>query len=397
MDCLTEGRLRAYLDDELTTAERATCERHLAECAACAERLAEVRETSARAATALAPLVATTTPMAEPHAALARFQLRRERAGMETTGPLRRWLPAPAMRPRSAFAALVILTLFGLVLSLTPLQSLANAIARPFRVEQFAAVAVHVPAMKGLPKPEQLTPAEKSQLTTMLGNLGTLTSNGSAQSVRQVATLDEARAHYATDKARNGGVLKVLPASALPAGFAGQAPRYTVSDAITGQYALNVQVAKQYARLANQPDIANLPWPNVNQLVFGFDIPAGVAITYGDQTKGFGYVQMASPTLNVPNELDVNAFRAAVLALPGLPPDTVAQIKAIQNWDKTLIIPVPQDATTENVSINGRPGLLIVDGQGRGAVVLWEANGVLYALGGNLSRAEVLAAASNLR
>ncbi len=105
---------------------------------------------------------------------------------------------------------------------------------------------------------------------------------------------------------------------------------------------------------------------------------------------------MASPALSVPDELDVEAFRAALLALPGLPQDTVNQIRNVKDWERTLIIPVPENATTENVKVRGNAGLLILDGEGRGSLLFFEADGVLYGLGGNVSRAEVLAAAESM-
>ena len=84
------------------------------------------------------------------------------------------------------------------------------------------------------------------------------------------------------------------------------------------------------------------------------------------------------------------------MALPGLPQDTVAQLQNVKDWDRTLIIPVPEDATTKNVTINGNAGLLILDGQGRGSLLLWQANGNLYAVGGTLSEADVTLVAQGL-
>ena len=125
---------------------------------------------------------------------------------------------------------------------------------------------------------------------------------------------------------------------------------------------------------------------------------------YGDEAtkQGFGILQMAvlngdtsaaGPALKLPDELDVNAFRAA---LPGLPADTVAQLKAVKDWERTLIIPVPEDATTKNVSIKGNAGILIVDAQGRGSLVIWQQGGMMFAVGGTLSEVDLMAVANGL-
>lgn len=298
-------------------------------------------------------------------------------------------------RRRPAFAAVTLLALFGLLLALSPVQSLAESIFQQFRVQQFAAVTVRVPTMTAMPQPRDLTNAEKTQLMQLVSALGTLDTNATPASVREVATQAEAEAFYAG----HGGKLRT-PRD-VPAAFAGQTPRYGVGDPTSSRYTLNVAVARQYLAMLNNPDLNTLPIPNVDQLTFGLDVPAAVVIAYGDKDQGFGVVQLASPTLTVPDEVDVEAFRAAVLALPGLPEDTVNQVKAIKDWQKTLIIPVPEDAVTSNVEIRTGafvkvPGLLIVDGQGRGSLLLWEAEGVLYAVGGHLTGAEAQAVAESM-
>jgi len=416
MNCVDEGRLRAYLDGELPVAERDDVARHLAGCPECERQAAALRETTAAVGHALA--VAGWAPAAgagEPdaRAALARFEARRREdggaripaGGSRLSAALGR-LAAPRLRP--AFAAVSLLVILGLLLIAAPVQSLANDLFKTFRVQQFAAVTVHVPQMTELPKPESLTDAEKAQLATMLGGLGALTTTPAdlKNSAREVQTLGEAQQHFAA----NGLTLRALPANKVPAGFAGAATHYAVSDHVTAQYVLNVQVAKQYAKMANEPQLANLPWPDANQVTIDFDVPAAAVVFYGDESHGFGIVQLASPTVQVPNTVDVGAFRAAVLAMPGLPEDTVKQIKAIDTdkdaWQKTLIIPVPDDAKTENVKINGNAGLLIVDTQGH-SLVLWSVESkdsrtkqsvsVLYAVGGNLTGDEALAVAKSLR
>ena len=423
MRCIDEGQLRAYLDRELAVAEQGQIASHLAACAACARQLAQLRETAASVSALLDPAGTTwtsetdaATERAGASAALAVFWSRygdgqglrqQERDALRSrdlgqaadsranslkervTQMIARML-APATRwrvRRPVFATLAILAVCAMALALGPVQSLAQDLFKTFRVQQFSAVTVRVPGMNELPQPREISDAEKAQLVQMLSALGTPNTNATATSMREVATQDEARAHFA----QHGGTLRVP--GQLPAGFAGQPARYGVGDPTSSQYTLNVQVAKQYLALANQPE---LPWPPVDQLTFGLGVPAAVVMAYGGQTKGFGIVQLASPILAVPKELDVNAFRAAVLALPGLPEDTLAQVRAVQNWEKTLIVPVPQDAITKNVSVDRAPGLLILDGQGRGSLLMWQADDVVYAIGGHLTEDEVRALAESM-
>src|SRR4029077_14741539 len=84
-----------------------------------------------------------------------------------------------------------------------------------------------------------------------------------------------------------------------------------------------------------------------------------------------------------------------VLSQPGVPPDIAAQIRAMKDPSTTLPIPIPKGlATTEPVQVNGVQGLLIKAVLGAG--VVWTKNGVIYAVGGQLTPDQVLAIATSL-
>jgi len=84
-----------------------------------------------------------------------------------------------------------------------------------------------------------------------------------------------------------------------------------------------------------------------------------------------------------------------LLSQPGVPPDLAAQLRAIKDPSTTLPIPIPKGlATTEPVQVNGVSGLLIKAVLGAG--VVWVKNGVIYAVGGQLTPDQVLAIATTL-
>lgn len=419
MRCCDEGQLRAYLDGEVGAAERSALKVHLDECEGCARALRAVRADAGIAAAALVHWLPAPAPLdpipaeRRASAALSRFQatIRDERrevavaprglltALKEQMTEMFRRLTAPRLRP--ALAALSIVTVLALALAFTPLNSLADQLFKTFRVQQFAAVTVRVPGMTQMPQPQQITPGEQQQIMQMLAALGTPTTNATQDTVAEVPDSAAAQSFLT----QYGATLQVP--GKLPAAFASTTARYGTAKPTTSSYVLNVAVAKQYLSLTNSPELNGLPWPTgVDTLTFGLDTPAAVATFYGDgQQSGFGIVQMANlqnaglgagPALKLPDELDVNAFRAALLALPGLPQDTVAQLKNVKDWERTLIIPVPEDATTKNVSIKGNAGLLVLDGQGRGSLLLWQDNGIMYAVGGTLSEADIMLVANNL-
>jgi hypothetical protein len=84
-----------------------------------------------------------------------------------------------------------------------------------------------------------------------------------------------------------------------------------------------------------------------------------------------------------------------LLSQPGVPADFKAQILAINDPSTTLPIPIPKGlATTENVQVNGVQGVLIKAVLGAG--VVWIKNGVIYAVGGQLTPDQVFALARTL-
>ncbi|HEY8599676.1 MAG TPA: zf-HC2 domain-containing protein [Thermomicrobiales bacterium] len=422
MRCFDEGLLRAYLDGEVGGDERETFLAHLAACPACARQLDQVESNAKTTATLLGRWlpepIAESTSAAIPEErraslALARFQVavREDVRGVETAprGPfvvlkeqmiqMFARLTAPRLRP--TLAAVSLVAILAMVLAFSPLSSLADQLSKTFRVQQFAAVTVRVPGMTSLPQPQQITPEQQQMGMQMLAALGTPTTNATKDTVAEVADTAAAKSFLA----QYGATLQVP--GKLPAAYSGTTARYGTAQPTSSSYLLNVATAQQYLALANSPELNSLPWPTgVTQMTFGLDTPAAVATYYGDgQTNGLGIVQMANlagagpgagPALKLPDELDVNAFRAALLALPGLPQDTVAQLQNVKDWDRTLIIPVPEDATTKNVTIKGNAGLLILDGQGRGSLLIWQDNGIMYAVGGTVSEAEVLDVANGL-
>jgi len=89
-------------------------------------------------------------------------------------------------------------------------------------------------------------------------------------------------------------------------------------------------------------------------------------------------------------------LEAYLLSQPGVPPDIAAQLRAIKDPSSTLPIPIPKGlATTEPVEINGAPGGLLIRAV-VGAGVVWQKNGVIYAVGGQLTPDQVLAIATSL-
>jgi hypothetical protein len=89
--------------------------------------------------------------------------------------------------------------------------------------------------------------------------------------------------------------------------------------------------------------------------------------------------------------------RDYLLALPGVPADLAAQLRAFTSGASTLPLPVPAGlATATPTDVGGHPATLLASRDGTIAGVVWVEDGVVTAVGGSLTQDEVLAVARGL-
>lgn len=104
-----------------------------------------------------------------------------------------------------------------------------------------------------------------------------------------------------------------------------------------------------------------------------------------------------APTAST-NGATLQQLESWLLAQPGIPPTLAAEIRAIGEPGSTLPIPIVSGfMTSQSVTIDGVQGVLVGDSTGLGAGVVWEKDGVVYAVGGLLTQNQVLAVADSLR
>jgi anti-sigma factor RsiW len=387
--CPDLSDLRCALDDA-PTAERVTA--HAAGCPRCTALLAEVRADAAVAAVALRLLPAPAT--VDAASAYRRFNTRVRNEGLTKTldshqgwtgGVMQRFWSSRGARSLTGVAAVFVLMM---ALALSPARGLANGVLDQFRVQKFAAITIPMDTLDQFKAGTQNMPdSEKQALQDEFGKLGTFETTLNMQSAHEVGSVDAASAAY--------GNLDVP--SKLPNGF-DAAPDAYVSDAGTATYTLNVGEADALVKRLGLPIYA---LPNAAQyptLTFSVDVPQTAVLDYQNADgKHLLVGQMESPTLNIPEGIDMNALREQILQLPGLPTDLVAQLRQVKDWQHTLIIPVPSGASSSDVTMNGEPALLIEGNNGEGSAVVWQKGGVLYVVAGQVDRDAVMATADALQ
>ena len=82
----------------------------------------------------------------------------------------------------------------------------------------------------------------------------------------------------------------------------------------------------------------------------------------------------------------------------GFPITSPGDFEAVQQIARTVEGPVIAGLmTSQTIAIDGVQGVVTGDSTGLGSAVIWEKNGVVYAVGGLLSQNEVLDIARSLR
>jgi hypothetical protein len=373
MTHLSEDTLRTYLDHELAEAEHAQVQNHLAACAGCRAELSalETRARNVRARlSALAPSgaeVSRTAPLA-----LAQFK-RKEKPTMFQSLFSRR------MRP--LWAGVTLVAVLAISLSFAPVRALASNFLGLFRVQQVTVLPIDTTRLSALTGHTPLT----SEISKMFS--GSVTVTRAAKDPQEVSSVTEAK--------QLAGFNVRLPAD--PA-----APQLTVQNGMAFEFKIDRTQAQALIDESGRSDL-QLP-ASVDGAVVKVDVPPGVTASYGTCPKPTGksgdpdvrgsagrmypdcviLVQMPSPTVSTPPELDLAQLAQLGLQFSGMTAQQARDYSETVDWASTLVIPIPQNgATYKQVAVDGVTGYLIqrpADDYPEYALV-WVKDGIVYAIG----------------
>jgi hypothetical protein len=366
---LSDGTLRRIYDEPL--ALTAADEAHFDECAECKPRF-HVIANDARATTGLLQV-----PAFEPQAAAALAVVRTRIKREESTRPPRwyeRWLSrtSPRWRPMATPAIAVLLA--AALLTGVGVSGIAQSLIRVFEPQHLQAVPV---------SPSDFAP------TTALLDYGQVTWLPEAPKLQQLTDAAAAQAQ--------SGLPVLMPAS-LPSGVSGQVS-YGILSHATGSLTFD---AERLRASAAAKGVKVNPMPsNINGSTLVVNAGPALVEVWGlsgnsslAQAPTLVIAQTRVPTVDSTGASAVD-LENYLLSQPGVPPDIASQLRAIKDPTSTLPLPIPQGlATTESVQVNGTPATLIKAVLGAG--VIWVKNGVIYAVGGQLTPDQVLAIATSL-
>jgi hypothetical protein len=426
MPCPDLGALRASLD--VPDGAPAAAREHARACPSCSDTLAELQ----RNAELAAPAVALTAPgdlpaSARVEAALARFEQRRARladasvaadAPVAAGGPAQpspsppagraperegsppqesagRAVPTPPVplarrrlarmgaRTRGIAAALLAaVVLTGLVA--TPAgRAAASSFLAQFRSQRFQALS--------------LDSGQAAKVESVLAELvDTGVFSGNPQQLRGFGE-PEVAADRAEAARRAGFAVPVVDPAALPRGIDRDPQRILVSPAREARLTFDRDRALDYLRAHGRPD-AQLPERyDGTQLVV--QVPAVVVQQYAGRDGGPALLVGKAGLLGLGTEggASLEELREVVLDLPGLPAETVAELRAIGDWRATLPLPVPTDEVRWNpTTVEGTEAIGLADPTGRLHALLWQRNDHIWGVAGVVSSDEARDVANSL-
>lgn len=272
--------------------------------------------------------------------------------------------------------AFAVLLVAGVLLS--PVRSAAVGALDSFRVKRFAVITVDV---SRLPFAQAARAAKESHAGPNPDIFGRYDGPLKPQKPVEVGTMDAAAKRTGESLAQAGGAIAGRKLSTV-----------YVSQATKASYTFDI--AKMRAAV-QRSGVKGITVPaQLDGKTFTAEIPQGVFARYGTGEDSVVFAQGSSPTLRIPKGVNMEYIRQDILSIPGLPPDLAVQLQQVKDWEHTLIIPLPPGGSSKDIKVDGAPGVQLSDRTGEYHAVLWQRDGRLYAVGGKLSAAQSLEAAS---
>ncbi len=378
-NCYDEGRLRAYLDGELPLLERAALAAHLAGCAACQAQLSRQRAQAAR----VAALLAAPLPVPESRAALARLRATPDQTTRNVPASQGYYVQRSKFmlsnsfwsgRSRALLAALALIVAIVSVLALPPLRAAADELLSIFRVQKLMFVPVSRERM------DQLSKLDFDKNTLFVSK----PTVGQSAPPRTVASAEEA-ANAIGDAVRQPSVFPSAPLSS----------EFKVSSPNKMQFQVNVAAARQLLDLMGVDDVS-LP-DALGAAPIAVDVPAFAQAHYHGANYDLTLHQGSSPSVTMPDGVDLSQLGKAALRLLGMPAADAEIASRTINWNNTLLFPFPSDTEDIRQVTVGSENALLVSGGQRGdqhRQLYWQHGDTFYMLqaSGSLSEIDMITA-----
>lgn len=375
MKCLHKGILQAYIDGELDIDLRKEVETHISECESCKDvynRMKSVDDLvfdkmscyreyfESNSALEFKPFKKVKTPTTES------VSDHGYKTGIVN-------LIQKYRKAISAACAMVILTT---CLTVQPVRAFISDALNMFRVENVKGISFTLDDIYKIR--ESFT---KQQGKIDLDKLGSIEKKG-------FETLA-----ISVDEAKRISDFAIL----LPEGF--QKESAYIKNVQPGQLIFTLNV-KEFNNVMKSFGAKNLLPESIDGKSFTINFFGHMFINYNVKEKQYHLLQMKSPEILVPAEVDEDKLYHCLVNMPILPENVRKQLKSIKDWKNTAFIPVV-DSKVEEVGINGAKGFVTEAGSdgnnGISSSVVWYNEGVIYSIGSNTSKDDIVEFARSMR
>ncbi len=370
--CFDDGILQAYLDGEGPFAQNKEIEHHLASCPKCQEKLKQLKENQQFIKIHLVSYKKHLDRMEYPLTAPSRAYHQKKEGVFDMI-----------FRYRKLACTIAGAACLGILFTFSPVRTVAAQFLTLFRVQNVETTAVSINDL------EQIARAFNAQGVDLdLKNIGKVENKMSGKP-HQVS-LDEAKELI--------GYTPQLP-DYLPDGIELE-PKFSYGPENKIDFTLNIKnINKMVEKLGGGhlfPE--NLEGKTVS-LLFPDSIVVSGDTEAGEDHRTISLVQTKSPEIRVPENVDLEEVRKAVLDLPVIPYEVKQKLASLDDWQHTLYIPQPSHGSTKNVKIGGSNGVALSEkwGNQEDVVLIWQDQGMFYSLEGvNVSEAELVKTAESL-
>jgi len=295
-----------------------------------------------------------------------------------------------ARRSRPLWTAAAMIVTLALALSFPAVRAWAGEFLGLFRVQKIAVVQVNPADL-----PEQL--GSSSLFQQMLADDVQFEEVGEPQEVASAAEASE---------------LAGIPVR-LPKAARGEA-QLSVQPGVEVNFNIDLPQVRALLQELGRTDI-RLP-DNLDNAAVAAHVPASVRAAYGecsaletstevDREHGrlancTVLVQLPSPTVSAPPDLDIDRIAEAFLQLSGMTPEEAAAFSRSVDWSTTLVVPIPRyGVSTRDVPVDGVTGTMFqqnLEDHSLEYMLLWVKDDIVYALIGPGDSADALKIANSL-
>jgi hypothetical protein len=174
-------------------------------------------------------------------------------------------------------------------------------------------------------------------------------------------------------------------------------PKVMITDAEEASFSIDLPVARNYI-WALGGDGAILP-DELEGAIFRITVPQVGMLFYASKDnpdQGVRLLQTTSPTLATPSEIDMDAIRTELLELSILPPELAEQLRAVEDWEQTLLLPLVE-GMSEEVSVGSATAVRFFGIDDEDRMLVWVVRDRIHVLSTNVPDLNLADLAENVR